>query len=136
MNNQPEGIRNMRNHIAISEDPHLNGAVGEKFVPRTLLDYLEPRATDARDPIRFPRLTGEPPSYGVSTINILQNNFYHGLEHEDPHDDIQALPVVFESSLSKQSVKGLHQVSHFFPFTLKDKVKRWLNSLSKDSIGT
>jgi hypothetical protein len=87
INNQL-GVRNIIDHTDNSEDPPLDGAGDERFMPRTLLDYATPRATDARDPIRLPRLTGEPPSYDMSTINILQNNCYHGLEHEDPHDHI------------------------------------------------
>jgi hypothetical protein len=69
MNNQADGVENRRDHAGNNEDPSLGGAGEEQFVPRTLLDYAAPRATDARGPIRLPRLTGEPPSYDVSTIN-------------------------------------------------------------------
>jgi hypothetical protein len=89
MNNQAERVGNRMDHTGNGEEPPL-GRTGEgQFVPRTLLDYAALRATDMRGPIRLSRLTGEPPSYDTSTINILQNNCYHGLEHEDPHDHIQ-----------------------------------------------
>jgi hypothetical protein len=60
----------------------------EPFMPRTLLSYAAPPPANVRGPIRLLRLVGDPPSYGASTINILQNNYYHELEHEDPHDCI------------------------------------------------
>jgi hypothetical protein len=66
-----------------------NGVGDEQFMLRILLDYIAPQIIDARGLIRLSRLTGDPSSYDVSTINILQNNCYHELEHKDPHDHIQ-----------------------------------------------
>jgi hypothetical protein len=62
----------------------------QRFMPRTTLDYVAPRATDGRGPIRLFHLIGEPLNYGTNIINILQNNCYHELEleHEDLHDHI------------------------------------------------
>jgi hypothetical protein len=71
MNNQPERVKNRRDHTGNGEDPQLDGAGDERFVPRTLLDYEALRATDARGPIRLLCLTKESHSYGASTINIL-----------------------------------------------------------------
>jgi hypothetical protein len=71
MNNQPEGVGNMRDNIGNDEDPHLNGAVGEPFMPRMLLDYAASRAIDAKGSIRLPCLTRESSNYDASTINIL-----------------------------------------------------------------
>jgi hypothetical protein len=128
MNNQAEGVKNRRDHTGNGEDPPLGGADEEQFVLRTLLDYDAPRATDARGPIRLPRLTGEPPSYGASTINILQNNCYHGLcyhglEHKDPHDHIQTflqcLGVVRSNGASEEYIRLA-----LFSFSLKDRAKR------------
>jgi hypothetical protein len=123
MNNQADRLGNRRDHTGNDEDPSLGGASEGQFMPRTLLDYAAPRATDARGPIRLPRLTGEPPSYGPSTINILQNNYYHRLEYEDPHDHIQTflqcLGAVRPNGASEDYIRLA-----FFPFTLKDKAKR------------
>jgi hypothetical protein len=55
MNNKSEG-----DHADNGENHNQNTIGCEQFVPRILLDYATPRATDARDPIRHPRLTGEP----------------------------------------------------------------------------
>jgi hypothetical protein len=60
MNNQPEGVGKIRDHIGNNEDPPLDGASEDQIVARTLLDYVTPRATNARGLIRLPRLTGEP----------------------------------------------------------------------------
>jgi hypothetical protein len=56
---------------------------------RTLLDYATLRAIDVRGPIRLSCLVGDPPSYDASTISILQNNYYYGIEYEDPYDHIR-----------------------------------------------
>jgi hypothetical protein len=86
-------------------------------MPKTLLDFTTPRVTNARGPIRLSRLTDVPPSYGTSAINILQNNCYHGLEHEDPYDHIQTflqyLGVVRPNRASDDYIKLV-----FFSFTL------------------
>jgi hypothetical protein len=123
MKNQAEGVGNRRDHVDNGEDPPLGGVGEEQFVPRTLLDYTAPRATNARGPIKLPRLTGEPLSYGVSTISILQNNCYHGLEHEDPHDHIQTslqyLRAVRPNGASEDYIRLA-----LFPFILKDRAKR------------
>jgi hypothetical protein len=61
MNNQFEGVRNVRDHIDDDENPHQNGAANERFVPRMLLYYTAPQATNGRGLIRLPHLTSEPP---------------------------------------------------------------------------
>jgi hypothetical protein len=135
MNNQPDGVGNRRNHTDNGEEPQFEGAKEEQFVSRTLLDYAAPRATDARGPIILPRLIEEPPSYGASTISIMQNNYYHGLEHEDPHDHIQTFLQCL-GAVRPNGAFGDYIRLALFPFTLKNKAKRWLNSLPRDSIGT
>jgi hypothetical protein len=50
MNDQPEGAGNRRDCTGNGEDPQLNEDAGERFVPRTLLDYATLRATDAQRP--------------------------------------------------------------------------------------
>jgi hypothetical protein len=85
MNNQQEG-----NHAGDDENLNQNRVGDERFVSRTLLDYAAPRATYVMGPIRLSRLMDEPPYYYTSTINIIQNNYYHRLEYEDPHDYIQS----------------------------------------------
>jgi hypothetical protein len=112
MNNQLEGVGNKKDHIGNGENPPLDGAGKEQFVPRMLLDYAAPLATDARGPIRLPRLTEEPPSYGASTISVLQNNCYHGLEHEDSHDHIQTF-LQYLGAVRQRSLRRLYQVSSF-----------------------
>jgi hypothetical protein len=103
MNDQPEGAGNRRDYTGNGEDPQLNEDAGERFVPKTLLDYATLRVTDARRPTRS------------------HPNFF----------------TMYGSSPTERSFRRLHQVSFFFfSFTLKDRAKRWLNSLSRDSVGT
>jgi hypothetical protein len=92
-------------------------------MPRTLLNYVAPRAIDARGPTRLPRLTREPQSYGASTINILQNNSYHGLEYEDPHDHIQTFLQCLRAVRPNGASEDYIRLA-LFPFTLKDRAKR------------
>jgi hypothetical protein len=76
---------------------------GESFVSKTLLGYAGPQVAETRSPIRLSCLVGDSPSYGASTISILQNKCYYGLEHEDPHDHIQTFLKCFRSSPTKWS---------------------------------
>jgi len=123
MNNQPEGVGNRSVHTDNGEDPPLGGAGEEQSVPRTLLDYTAPRATKREGLDQTSLSNRRTPSYSVSTISILQNNCYHGLEHKDPHDHIknflQCLGAVRPNAASEDYIRLAH-----FPFTLKDKAKR------------
>jgi Retrotransposon gag protein len=104
-------------------------------VPRILLDYAAPRVTNVRGPIRLPRLTRESCSYSMSTISILQNNYYHRLEHEYPHDHIQTFLQCLGAVRLNEASKDYIRLA-LFSFTLKDRAKRWFNSLLRDSVGT
>jgi hypothetical protein len=113
MNEQPANRKNRGQPIGADET----------FVPRTLLDYAAPRAATARGPIRLPSLVGDLPSYGVSTISIFQNNYYHGIDHEYPYDHIhtflQCLGAVYLNGASEDYIR-----LSLFPYTLKDRAKR------------
>jgi hypothetical protein len=92
-------------------------------MPRMLLDYAARQVTNARGPIRLPHLTEEPSSYGVSTISILQNNCYHGLEHEDPHNHIQTFLQCLRAVRPNRASKDYIKLALFL-FTVKDRAKR------------
>jgi hypothetical protein len=112
------------------------GAIGNMaFVPRTLKDYHIPRADNAQWPILLPALVGDPPNFGFGIVNLIQQNCFHGLELENPHDHlnnfIQCCQTVKCSPASMKYVKLA-----LFPFSLKDKTKVWFNSLPKGTVGT
>jgi hypothetical protein len=126
----------------LGEDPPRNDPVNNEegddfppFVPRTLRDYHIPKADDAQGPIVLPHVLGDPPSFGSGVVNLIQQNCYHGLEVENPHEHLnnflQCCQTVKCARASMEYVKLA-----LFPFSLRDKAKIWFNSLSKGSVGT
>ena len=105
------------------------------FIPRTLRDYHIPRADDAQGPIILPQVLGDPPNFGSGIVNLIQQNVYHGLEVENPHEHLnnflQCCQTVKCGRASTEYVKLA-----LFPFSLRDKAKIWFNSLPKGSVGT
>ena len=62
----------------------------EDFMPRTLREFNVPRAGDVRGAIRLPRIPGQQPNFNPGVINMVQQNTFHGMDHEDPHSHLQS----------------------------------------------
>src|ERR1035438_5455892 len=62
----------------------------EDFIPRTLREFNVPRAGDVRGAIRLPRVPGQQPNFNPGVINMVQQNTFHGMDHEDPHSHLQS----------------------------------------------
>ena len=126
--------------LGAERDNHVNennnGEVyGQPFVPRTLRDYHIPRADDAQGPITLPQVVGDPPNFGSGVVNLIQQNCFHGLEVENPHEHLnnflQCCQTVKSIRASTEYVKLA-----LFPFSLRDKANVWFNSLPKGSVNS
>lgn len=110
-------------------------AAAQQNRPRTLRDFHSPRADDAQGPIVLLEVHGNPPNFGSFVVNIIQQNCFHGLETENPHDHLnyflQCCRTVKNIEVSPDYVRLA-----LFPFSLRDKAVLWFNSLPKCSIGT
>ena len=111
-----------------------NNGGNRAFVPRTLRDYAVPRPKDVGGAIVLPTIEGDPPNLNPS-INVVQQNLFHAMEHEDPHDHLQTFVQCCQTvRLNGASSDYVRLV--LFPFTLRDKAKKWLCSLLRNSIST
>ena len=107
----------------------------QPFVPRTLRDYHAPRADDAQGPIVLPQIMGDPPNFGSGVVNLIQQNVFHGMESESPHEHINTFLQCCQTV--KCGVASMEYVRlALFPFSLREKAKVWFNSLPKGSVGT
>jgi hypothetical protein len=88
-----------------------------------------------KDPSFSLRWLGDPPSFGSGVVNLLQQNCFHGLESESPHDHLntflQCCQTVKCAPANSEYVKLA-----LFAFSLRDKAKSWFNLIPKGSIGT
>lgn len=106
-----------------------------EFVPRTLREHNVPRAGDVRGAIRLPRVEGQMPNIAPAVINIVQQNTFHGLEHEDPHEHLQTFLECCTTIKTTEATVDYIRLA-LFPFTLRDRAKKWLGSLPRESITT
>ena len=90
--------------------------------PHTLRDYHRPRAEDAQGPIVLPEIDGEPPIFGPAVINLVQQNCFHGLDSENPHEHID---LFFQCCRAVKNIRTSPDYVRLalFPFSLKDKAK-------------
>ena len=105
----------------------------QEFMPRTLREFNVPRAGDVRGAIRMPRIVGQQLNFNPGVINIVQQNTFHGLDHEDPHAHLQTFLECCTTIRTNGATIDYTRLA-LFPFTLRDKAKKWLGSLPMDSI--
>jgi len=105
------------------------------FMPRTLREFNVPRAGDVRGAIRLPRIPGQQPNFNPGVVNMVQQNTFHGLDHEDPHSHLQTFLECI-TTIKTNGENADYTKLALFPFTLRDKAKKWLGSLPRDSVLT
>ena len=131
-------LRNLRDQIArlqrdADERRQADEAAAAQFRPRTLRDFHSPRADNAGGPILLPMLQGDPPNYGTGVVNLIQQNCFHGLENENPHEHLNIFLQC--CSAVKNVAAGLDYVRlSLFPFSLRDRARAWFFSLPQGSI--
>ena len=107
----------------------------DDFMPRTLREFNVPRAEDVRGAIRLPRIPGQQPNFNPGVVNMVQQNTFHGLDHEDPHSHLQTFLECI-TTIKTNGENSDYTKLALFPFTLRDKAKKWLGSLPRDSVLT
>ena len=107
----------------------------EDFNPRTMRDFNVPRVGDVRGAIRLPRIVGGQPNFNSGVVNMIQQNLFYGMDHEDPHAHIQSFLGYCTTIRANGATTDYIRLA-MFPFTLRDKAKKWLGSLPRGSIGT
>ena len=126
--------REARNQAARNADMDLSDDEDlADYVPRTLREFNVPRLGDVKGAIKLPRIVGQQPNFNSGSVNIVQQNCFHGLDHEDPHAHIQTFLACCTTIKSNGAPVDYIRLA-LFPFTLKDKATKWLGSLPRGSI--
>ncbi|XP_078161748.1 uncharacterized protein LOC144557070 [Carex rostrata] len=105
---------------------HSDDDMGD-FVPRTLREFNVPREGDVRGAIRLPRIVGQQPNLNPGVVNIVQQNTFHRLDHEDPHAHLQTFLECCTTIKTNGATVDYIRLA-LFPFTLRDKAKKWQRS--------
>ena len=99
---------------------------------KTMMEYLHPTRMATPScimlPSNAPQLDFKP-----GMIQLLPT--FHGLENENPYVHIREFEEVVATFHSRADAINSIRLK-FFPFSLKDKAKLWLNSLRPRSIGS
>ena len=110
------------------------GAVGAENPRRTLMEYAQPSIDGIASCIRKPQVQANNFELKPSYVNMIQNSIqFHGLPNEDPNLHI----AYFLDICDMFRVNGVLDDAislRLFPFSLKDRVREWLNSLPAGSI--
>jgi hypothetical protein len=96
-----------------------------------LRDHYVPSTYTPSSCLRLPNITATQYEIKSSTIQMLPS--FYGLNNEDPYKHLDEFIDICSTLRLQNSNEDALKIC-LFPFSLKDKAKHWLNSLSHDSI--
>ena len=105
---------------------------GDLNLPRTLGDYMNPTRTGSPSCIVFPADAARF-NFKPGVIQLLPT--FHGLESENPYHHLREFEEVCNTCTDQNCGMNIIRLK-FFPFSLKDKAKIWLQNLRPGSIRT
>ena len=105
---------------------------GDPNHPRTLGDFMNPTRTGSPSCIVF--LTDAARfNFKPGVIQLLPT--FYGLELENPYQYLKEFEKVYNACIDQNYSMNIIRLK-FFPFSLKDKAKIWLQNLRLESIRT
>ena len=108
---------------------------GENQEQRALRDYFMLVVADNYSSIKHQAISTNNFELKPTLINMVQQNQYGGLAHEDPNIHL----AIFLEIADMVKMNGVTEDvirMRIFPFSLRDKVRGWLQSLQPGSIST
>ncbi|XP_057246916.1 uncharacterized protein LOC130589365 [Beta vulgaris subsp. vulgaris] len=109
--------------------------MGDEEATKSLRDFPMPNASGAPSSIVRPTIAANNFELSPALIRVIQQDQFSGLDNEDPNDHITTF-------LEKCDTLKLNGVTDdairlgLFPFSLKDKAKKWLKSNPPNSFTT
>ena len=100
--------------------------------PRTLRDFMHPTRIGSPSCIFFP-LDASRFNFKLGIIQLLPT--FHGFEFENPYMHLREFEEVCNICTDQNWSMNIIRLK-FFPFSLKDKAKTWLQNLRSGSIRT
>ena len=101
---------------------------------RALRDYFRPTVVDNYSSIRRQTINANNFELKPALINMVQQNQYGGLAHEDPNVHLATFLEIADTVKMNGVIEDVIMM-RLFPFLLIDKAKGWLQSLQLGSIG-
>ena len=102
---------------------------------RALRDYFRPVVNDNYSGIHRQPINANNFELKPALINIVQQNQYGGLPHEDPNVHLPTFLEIVDTVKMNGVTEDVIRM-HLFSFSLRDKAKGWLQSLQPGSINT
>ncbi|KAK5833325.1 hypothetical protein PVK06_017148 [Gossypium arboreum] len=110
--------------------------VNQNPTPRTMYDYAKPNLTGTESSVVRPAVTANNFELKPNTIQMIQQFVqFDGLQDEDPNAHLANF-LEFCDTFKINGVSDDAIRLRFFPFSLRNKAKQWLNSLPRGSITT
>ena len=101
---------------------------GENQAQQALRDYFRPIVADNYSGIHRQAINGNNFELKLALINMVQHNQYRGLAHEDPNVHLATFLEIVNTVKMNGVTEDVIQM-RLFPFSLKDRARRWLQSL-------
>jgi Retrotransposon gag protein len=102
---------------------------------RLLKDFTTPRAGELNMGYTVPTVAANDFELKPALINMVSQNQFAGLAHEDPNQHL----ANFEEFCNTLKMNGVTPDAiklRLFPFSLRDRAKGWLRSLTPTAIAT
>ncbi|KAL8508015.1 hypothetical protein ACS0TY_018539 [Phlomoides rotata] len=100
---------------------------------RTIRDYFEPPVQRFYDGIARPPIQANNFEVKPTLLHILESKQFGGTEREDPHAHITCF-LEYADTVKMNGVSEDAWRCRLFSFTLKDKAKEWINSITPESL--
>ncbi|KAL8456936.1 hypothetical protein ACS0TY_034965 [Phlomoides rotata] len=119
----------------VQENPVLNEQVngGNVQRERTIRDYFEPPVQRFYDGIARPPIQANNFEVKPALLHILESKQFGGTEREDPHAHIARF-LEYADTVKTNGVSEDAWRCRLFSFTLKDKAKEWISSITPESL--
>ena len=97
--------------------------------PRTLKDYVRPIVNDNYSGVRRQTINANNFELKLALISMVQQAQFSGSPLDDPNIHLEICDTVKMNGVTEDTIR-----MRLFPFSLRDKVRGWLQSLQPGSI--
>ena len=120
---------------SIDKKEHISTMVEEQPMRRTLLDYSMPNTNTYKGSIVRPPIQANNFEIKPALLQVIQQNQFGGEGSEDPNSHLENFLAICDT-LKINGVSNDAIRLRFFPFSLRDKAKSWLQTQPQGNICT
>ncbi|KAL8463670.1 hypothetical protein ACS0TY_034356 [Phlomoides rotata] len=119
----------------VQENPVIEEQVNRENAQRerTVWDFFEPPVQRFYDGIARPPIQAKNFEVKPALLHILESKQFGGTEREDPHAHIPHF-LEYADTVKTNGVSEDAWMCRLFSFTLKDKAKEWISSITPESL--